>query len=115
MPPPCLASQPPVSQWKISSALYGITGLRAAKFEGKVPPASELKKYGLDQPKTATLLGEGGKILARVRLGAETKDLKRYALVDGFDRLALVEKGTVDDWPWTLTDALDAPSTQASK
>jgi hypothetical protein len=41
-------------------------------------------------------------------VGAE-KDGKRYVLVDGIDKLARVEKGTVDDWPWTLADVLEPP------
>lgn len=107
--------QGPAKKWKLSAALYSITGLRAAAFDGKVPDPKDLKKYGLDQPRTATLLGEGGKILARVRVGAE-RDGKRYVLVDGFDKLARVEKATVDEWPWTPKDALEAPPTpQASK
>ena len=42
-----------------------------------------------------------------------------YALVDGVNKLARVEKGTVDDWPWNLSDALETPpgdaGVQASK
>ena len=95
-------------KWKISSALYSIASLRAAAFEGPVPAAKDLAKYGLDKPKTVTLLGEEDKVLARVRVGSE-KDGKRYALADGFERLVRVEKATADDWPWTATDALDAP------
>jgi hypothetical protein len=102
-------------KWKVSSALYGIAALRATTFEGPVPASKDLAKYGLDKPKTVTLLGEGDKALARVRIGAE-KDGKRYALSDGFDKLARVEKSTVDEWPWTATDALDTPPpSQASK
>ena len=102
-------------KWKISSALYSIGSLRAAAFVGPVPAAKDLAKYGLDKPKAVTLLGEGDKVLARVRIGAE-KDGKRYVLVDGFDKLVRVEKSTVDDWPWTVTDALDTPPPpQASK
>jgi hypothetical protein len=102
-------------KWKVSSALYGIAALRAASFEGPVPAAKDLAKYGLDKPKTVTLLGDGDKVLVRVRIGAE-KDGKRYALADGFDKLVRVEKSAVDDWPWTVTDALDTPPPpQASK
>ena len=103
-------------KWKLSSALYSIASLRATAFEGAVPAQKEMAKYGLEKPKTVTVLGEGDKVLARVRLGAE-KDNKRYALADGFDRLVRVEKSTVDDWPWTVNDALDAPPPppQASK
>ena len=81
-----------------------MTSLRAAAFDGPVP--KDLKKYGFD--KTATLLGENDKVLARIRVGAE-KDGKRYVLVDGLDKLARVEKGTLDDWPWNLADALEPP------
>jgi hypothetical protein len=96
----------PAKKWKMSSASYSITSLKAAGFEGPVP--KDLSKYGLDKPKTATILGEGDKVLARVRVGAE-KDGRRYVLVDGVDKLARVEKATVDDWPWTLADALEPP------
>lgn len=103
----------PAKKWKASSALFSLTSLRAAAFEGPAP--KDLAKYGLDKPKTATLLGEGGKVLARVRIGAE-KDGKRWVLSDGVSQLARVEKGTVDDWPWTAADALEAPAKpQASK
>jgi len=103
-------------KWKVSSALYSIASLRAAAFEGPVPAAKDLPRYGLDKPKTVTLLGDGDKVLARVRVGSE-KDGKRYALADGFEKLVRVEKSTVDDWPWTANDALDAPPPppQASK
>jgi len=108
----------PAKKWKISSALYSIASLRATSFEGPVPAPKDLAKYGLDKPKTVTVLGEGDKVLARVRLGNE-KDGKRYALADGFDKLVRVEKSTVDDWPWTAADALDTPAPttpeQASK
>ena len=105
----------PAKRWKASSALYAITSLRAAAFEGPVPAQKDLAKYGLDKPRTATLLGEGGKVLAKVRVGAE-KDGKRWVIADGVSQLARVEKGTVDDWPWNASDALDAPAKeQASK
>jgi hypothetical protein len=97
-------SQGPAKKWKMSSASYSITSLKAAAFDGPVP--KDLAKAGLDKPKTVTLLGDGDKVLARVRVGAE-KDGKRYVLVDGIDKLARVEKGTVDDWPWTLADVLE--------
>ncbi len=93
-------------KWKISSALYSITGLRATSFDGPVP--RDLAKYGFDKPKTVTLLGEKDKLLARVRIGAE-KDGKRYVLSEGVDKLARVEKGHVDDLPWKLNDALETP------
>jgi uncharacterized protein DUF4340 len=102
-------------KWKISSALYSIASLRAAAFEGRVPAAKDLAKYGLDKPRTVTLLGDENKVLMRVRVGSE-RDGKRYALADGFEKLVRVEKATVDDWPWTALDALDAPAPpQASK
>jgi hypothetical protein len=108
-------SKGPAKKWKMSSALYSITSLRAAAFEGPAPKAKDLAKYGLDKPRTATLLGEGGKVLARVRVGDE-KDGRRWVLAEGVDKLARVEKATVDDWPWTAADALEEPPTpQAAK
>jgi hypothetical protein len=109
--------QGPAKKWKVSSALYAIASLRATAFEGPLPAANDLARYGLDKPRTVTLLGEGDKVLARVRIGAE-KDGKRYALSDGFAKLVRVEKSTVDDWPWSVADALEAPAPatgQASK
>jgi hypothetical protein len=103
-------SQGPAKKWKMSSASYSITSLKAAAFDGPVP--KDLAKVGLDKPKTVTLLGDGDKVLARVRVGAE-KDGKRYVLADGVDKLARVEKGTVDDWPWTLADVLETPAPDA--
>src|SRR5882724_406085 len=109
--------QGPAKKWKVSSALYAIASLRATAFEGPLPAANDFSRYGLDKPRTVTLLGEGDKVLARVRIGSE-KDGKRYALSDGFGKLVRVEKSTVDDWPWSVADALEAPAPatgQASK
>jgi hypothetical protein len=103
----------PAKKWKVSGALYSVTGLKAAAFEGPAPKDKDLAKYGLDKPKTVTLLGEKDKVLARVRVGAE-KDGKRYALADGVNKLARVEKGTVDDLPWTVNDVLETPPPAAS-
>ena len=63
-------------------------------------------------PKIATILGEGDQVLARVQVGGE-KDGRRYVLVDGVDKLARVEKATVDDWPWTSADVLEIPAPDA--
>jgi hypothetical protein len=49
-------------------------------------------------------------VLARVRIGAETKDGKRrYVAVDGEERFAEVEKVSVDDLPKTLEDVVEPP------
>jgi hypothetical protein len=97
----------PAKKWKISSALYTITGLRATSFDGPAPKdAGGLTKFGLDKPRTVTLLGDKDAVLATVKVGAE-KDGKRYVLAG--DKIARVEKATVDDLPWTLNDALETP------
>ena len=94
-------------KWKVSSALYSISGLRAAAFAGK-PDA----KMGLASARTITLLGDADKLLARVRIGAETKDGKRrYVSSEGEARAAEVEKATVDDLPKSLDDVLEPPPT----
>jgi hypothetical protein len=102
----------PAKKWKISSALYSITGLRATAFDGPAPKdAKGLTKFGLDKPRTVTLLGDKDAVLATVKVGAE-KEGKRYVLAG--DKVARVEKGTVDDLPWTLNDVLETPPPAAS-
>jgi len=97
----------PAKKWKVSSALYSIIGLRAAAFGGKLDAKTE-PKLGLSR--TVTLLGDGDKVLARVRVGAETKDGKRrYLTVDGEERIAEVEKVSIDDLPKTLGDVVEPP------
>jgi hypothetical protein len=99
----------PAKKVKLAGALYALTNLRATSFEGAAP--KNLAAYGLDKPMTATLLGEGDKVLARLRVGAVNKAGKqRYVLVDGVDKLALVEKATVEDLPWTAAAALEVAS-----
>jgi Domain of unknown function (DUF4340) len=96
----------PANKGKLSAALYALTNLRATRFDGPAPKsAKELAKDGFDKPQIATLLGDGGKVLARIRIGA-VKDERRYALVDGLDKLVLVEKLNVDELPWTVDAAL---------
>ncbi|MFL5375689.1 MAG: DUF4340 domain-containing protein [Myxococcales bacterium] len=116
--------QAPAKKWKLSSALYSITGLRAAAFDGKLDaeeraspatgvgrrPEHTVPESKLGPSRTITLLGDGDKVLARVRIGAETKDGKRrYVAVDGEDRIAEVEKVSVDDLPKTVDDVVEAP------
>jgi hypothetical protein len=109
--------QGPAKKWKVSGALYSITGLRASAFAAK-PDAS-----AFNQARTISLLGDGDKVLAAVRIGAETKNGKRrYASSDAQRRVAEIEKSTADDLPKTVDDVLEAPpapdagpSSQASK
>jgi hypothetical protein len=96
--------QGPAKKGKISNALYSITGLRAAAF------ASKPEAKAFDQARTVTLLGDGDKVLAKVRVGALTKDGKRrYASSDAQPRIAEIEKATVDDLPKSLDDVLEPP------
>jgi hypothetical protein len=98
--------QGPAKKGKISNALYSITGLRAAAF------ASKPEAKAFDQARTVTLLGDGDKVLAKVRVGALTKDGKRrYASSDAQPRIAEIEKATVDDLPKSLDDVLEPPPT----
>ena len=101
----------PAKKWKLSSALYTITGLRAVGFHDAVPKdAKALAKLGLDKPRTLTVYGDKDKVLARVQIGGETQETKRrFVIADGVPRVAEVEKGSVDDLPWKLEDALDGP------
>jgi Domain of unknown function (DUF4340) len=101
--------QGPAKKWKLSSALYSITGLRASAFAAKPDPAA------FNQARTISLLGDGDKVLATVRIGAETKDGKRrYASSDALGRVAEIEKSTADDLPKTLDDVLEpAPAPDA--
>jgi hypothetical protein len=97
--------QGPAKKWKLSSALYTITGLRASAFAAKPDAAA------FNQARTISLLGDGDKVLATVRIGAETKDGKRrYASSDSLGRVAEIEKTTADDLPKTLDDVLEPPA-----
>jgi hypothetical protein len=94
----------PAKKWKVSNTLYSLTGLRATAFAAKSDPKA------LVGARTVTLLGDGDKVLARVRIGAETKDGKhRYASSESLSHVAEVDKATVDDFPKTVDDVLEAP------
>jgi hypothetical protein len=95
----------PVKKAKVSSALYAITGLRAALLGPK-----DLAKQGLEKPRTVTLLGDGDKVLARLRVGGETPEHRRWVLAEGSENVAQVEKGAVDELPWKLDDVLEMPA-----
>ena len=100
----------PAKKWKVSSALYSITGLRASAFAAKPDPAA------FKEARTVTLLGEGDKVLARVRIGAQTKDGKRrYATSESLQRIAEIEKSTADDLPKSIDDVLETPSPDAGQ
>jgi hypothetical protein len=99
-------------RWKITSALFGLAGLKAAAFAGPAPKdAKGLQQYGLDKARVYTLLGEGGKVLARIKIGkAVPKDEKRlYAMAEGGQKVVEIEKATADDFPKSLDDVLDTP------
>jgi hypothetical protein len=99
--------QGPAKKWKVSSALYSITGLRASAFAAKPDPKA------FDQARTFTLLGEGDKVLGKVRIGGLNKDgTRRYVSSDTQTRVAEVEKGTVDELPKSLDDLLEPPPSQ---
>jgi hypothetical protein len=95
---------------KVSSALYALANLKAAAFAGDTPKsAAGLLKYGLDKPRIFSALGEGGKVLARIKIGGAAKDDKRvYALAEGGERVVEVEKAAVNELPKTLDDVLEA-------
>ena len=99
-------------RWKISSALFGLAGLKAAAFVG---PSKDLAKFGLDKPLTYTALGEGGRVLARVQIGKPVpkNDKRLYARAQG-GQIVEIEKGTADDLPKTLDDVLEAPPAAAT-
>ncbi|HYV65500.1 MAG TPA: DUF4340 domain-containing protein [Myxococcales bacterium] len=96
--------QGPAKKWKASSALYSIAGLRAAAFAAK-PDAT-----AFNGARTISLLGDGDKVLASLRIGSLTKDGKRrYVSSSEQPRIAEVEKATVDDLPKSLDDLLEPP------
>jgi hypothetical protein len=96
--------QGPAKKGKISSALYSLTSLRAAAFASKPDPKA------FDGARTIALLGDGDKVLAKVRIGAPTKDGKRrYASSDSQPRVAEIEKAIGDDLPKSLDDVLEPP------
>jgi hypothetical protein len=91
---------------KLAAALFALTNLRAISFAG--PAGKDTAKYGLAKPMTATLLGDGDKVLAKVHVGGLDKTGKqRYVLSDNLAKVAVVERALVDDLPWTAADALE--------
>lgn len=103
--------QGPAKKYLLSSALFSLGGLRAGEF-GEAPPKDSkgLALLGLAKPRVVTLFGDGGKVLARVQVGSLLGDQKRrWVLVAGAARVAQVEKSSVDDLPWKLDEALEAP------
>jgi Domain of unknown function (DUF4340) len=95
-------------KWRVSSTLYSIVGLRAAAFGPKIEAKAE-PKYGFSR--TVKLVGDGDKVLARIRIGNLTPDGKRrYVASDGEARIAEVEKAAVDDLPKTVDEMLEAPA-----
>jgi len=105
-----LAPKPgPANKVRLSAALFSLVNLRASAIEGDLP--KQLSKYGLDKPMVATLLGQGDKVLARIKVGSLNKEGKqRYVNVEGSNKVALVEKCVVEDLPWTVSSALEVAS-----
>ncbi|HEX4386799.1 MAG TPA: DUF4340 domain-containing protein [Myxococcales bacterium] len=100
----------PANKATLSASLYSLTHLRATNFLGPAPTsAKDLAKYGLDKPQIATLLGDGGKVLGRVKVGSVKED-KYYVLVDGLPKLAQVERINLVNLPWTVAEALAVAS-----
>jgi hypothetical protein len=102
--------QGPAKKWKVSGALYSLTGLRASAFAAKPDPSA------FKDARTVRLLGDGDKVLASVRIGAETKDGKRrYATSESLQRIAEIEKTAADDLPKSADDLLETPSPDAGQ
>jgi hypothetical protein len=100
----------PVKKWKISGALASLSGLRAAAFGGALPKdAAGLARLGLVKPHTVTVFGEGDKVLARIDIGGEVgkEKKRRWVHAAGASRVVEVEKGPIDDLPWTPADVLE--------
>jgi hypothetical protein len=105
-----VAPQPgPANKVRLAAALFSLVNLHASSIEGALP--KQPGKYGLDKPMVATLVGEGDKVLARIRIGSVNKEgTRRYVTVDGSDKVALVEKAVVEDLPWSASWALEVAS-----
>lgn len=102
--------QGPARAWKISGALYALSGLRAAA-EGQPAPrdARGRARLGLDRPRTVSLFGEGDKLLARLSLGGAAGGGRRWALADGSSEAVPVPEGALSDLPAAADDALEPP------
>jgi hypothetical protein len=102
--------QGPAKKWKASGSIFAVTGMRASAFPAK-PEAK-----ALDGAYAVSLLGDQDKVLARVRVGAVTKDGKRrYAAADGGKRIAEIEKTSVEELPKSVEDLLEPPPAPASR
>lgn len=97
--------------WKVSSALYGLSGMRAAAFAS----ADQEKACGLDKPSHRYVVyGDGGRVLAEVDIGGMV-DGKYCVGSPGAARRYLVETYAVSNLPKSLADVEDKPQTSAQE
>ncbi|MFM2152334.1 MAG: hypothetical protein RL199_769 [Pseudomonadota bacterium] len=93
-------------KWKLQSMLTTLASLKGlALVDGQ---ASDLAKYGLDQPRVRYVAKDGeGKAVAEILIGAEHDD-KVYAMRGGTKRVWDVSKATVDELPTKMDDVVES-------
>lgn len=97
----------PAKKWKMSAVLFALSSLKSAELVEE--DAKDLAKYGLDNPvRTATLIAEGGKELARLLVGKEDGD-KIFVKSAASARVSKVEKSSLNELPKTVTDIEETP------
>jgi hypothetical protein len=99
--------------FKVTSALWTLTTLKASSFAEKVP--KDWTKFGIDDTsRWVALLGADGQELGRLTIGRAVPGKTNVLYARGSrDALAEVDGARLDELPWTLTDVLDVPAGDA--
>jgi hypothetical protein len=98
-------------RWKASSILSTLETIKGSTIVAEKPTQAQLVAYGLLLPdKTATVIGEGGKTLAKLLVGKTEKNKKVYVKSDASPRVYEVDSFRLAQLPTGVTDLQDAPA-----
>jgi Domain of unknown function (DUF4340) len=96
-------------RWKLSGLLSNLHNLKGATIAADPATPAQLTQFGLDKPtKTATVLGEAGKVLAVLEVG-KTQDNKAYVRSAAAQRVYQVDSYRLGDLPTATEDLADLP------
>jgi hypothetical protein len=98
-------------RWKASSILSTLETIKGATIVADNATQAQLVTYGLLQPeKTATVIGEGGKVLAELLVGKTESTKKVYVKSAASPRVYEVDSYRLTQLPANVTDLQDIPA-----